>query len=186
MPSPLRGASGGRNASSISETRRAPPDCRPDLAPRRVVRRPVEQQVEQHGVVRLVLLGRMRPVAAPHHAVGRVLRRTPARPGRVAIGRRRRPALEIGAGELHPGAALVDQPLHDAERRIAGAGRLRQPADDDRTPSGTAGAARGRRPRRSGRRAGEAARASRAAFTRLASGSIMSSDVVGGAADRTG
>src|SRR4029079_1496921 len=38
-----------------------------DPPPRRFVRRPFAEQVEQDRIVRLVLLGRMRPVAAPHH-----------------------------------------------------------------------------------------------------------------------
>src|SRR6476646_3142713 len=44
-----------------------------DATARRLVGRPFGQKVEQHGVVRLFLLGRVRPVAAPYHPLGRGL-----------------------------------------------------------------------------------------------------------------
>ena len=140
-----------------------------------VVRRPVGEQIEQHRVVGLVAFGRMRPVAAPHHAFRRGLDVGL----RDAAGLRivRRTAEHVGARQLHPGAAVVEHPADDAERRIAET--FRQTAGrDDRTRSCPAAAAADRRRRRSGRRADGFARASRAAARGRASGSIMSSVVV--------
>ena len=103
--------------------------------------------------------GRMRPVAAPHHALGRG-RDIGARDG-AGLRIVRRPADHVGARELHPGAPAVEHPPDDANAgssdAVASAGR------DDRTRSCPAAAATGRRRRRSGRRADGSAHASRAA-----------------------
>ena len=98
-----------------------------DAVARGVVRRPLAQQVEQHRVVGLFVLGRMRPVAAPHHALGRGRDIRPRHLAGVRIGRR--PAEKIRAGKLHPGAAAVEHPADDAEGRMVQSLRRRQAAE---------------------------------------------------------
>src|ERR1700722_14845016 len=84
------------------------------LAQRRV-RRPFREQVEQDGIVGLGarLFGRMRPIAAPHHALGRALHKGLGDRRRVGIGRRADLRILIDARQFDPGAAGVEQPSHD-------------------------------------------------------------------------
>ena len=131
-----------------------------DAMPRPLVRRPVGQQIEQHGVVGLVLLGRMRPVAAPHHPLRRKLDIRPrhiARRGVVRRARRRnrRPTASSRSARCRTSGA--------APRTPDGSGPPAAPAArDDRTRWCPAAAAACRPPPPPGRRGGESAHASRA------------------------
>ena len=88
----------------------------------------VGEQVEQAGIVGLALLGRMRPVAAPDHPLGGRRDQGLRDCGRVRVSRRPDLGVEIGAGQLDPGAAGIDQPVDDGEGRVIDASGLRQAA----------------------------------------------------------
>ena len=61
----------------------------------------------------------------PDHALGRRLGEGLGELRRVGVGRRADLGVHVGAGELHPGPALVDQPADDGVGRVRGAGVLR-------------------------------------------------------------
>src|SRR5260370_35718373 len=70
-----------------------------------IVRKPRSQEIEEDGVVGLVrqiLFGRMRPVAAPYHAVGRRLAKGLRELRRIGIPRRSEFGVPLGARELVP------------------------------------------------------------------------------------
>src|SRR4051812_34375505 len=62
----------------------------------RLVWRPRGKQIEEHCVIGHLLLAAMRPVAAPHHAVGRGLGISLSHFGRVRIGRRPTGRIQVG------------------------------------------------------------------------------------------
>ena len=84
----------------------------------RFARRPFSEQVEQHGVVRLVCFGRVRPVAPPDEPLGRGFDIGLPDPVDVRVAGRPIPAAVIGHRQFDPGAALVEQPANDREGRV--------------------------------------------------------------------
>src|SRR6266700_2735648 len=91
-----------------------------DAGAGRFVGRPLGHEVEQQSVVRLVVVGqaRMRPVAPPHQALRRRLDEGLRDPGRLRIRGRADLAVRIGARQLDPGAAAVDEPAEGAMRGV--------------------------------------------------------------------
>src|SRR5712691_10619028 len=87
--------------------------------------RPVRDEVEQHGVVGLRLLIGVRPVAAPYDALGGALDIGLAHLVHIGISGWPDLGAVVGDRELHPGAALVDQPADDLVGGVRDACRLR-------------------------------------------------------------
>ena len=112
-----------------------------DALPRRRVRRPFRQQIEQRGVVRLVASRSDAASRCPTPCAPARPRCRPARP-RPTWRKRGGARLDVhvGAGQFHPGVALVEHAPDHAERRI-GPRPLRQPAEmieHDRCPAAAA------------------------------------------------
>ena len=80
--------------------------------------RPFRQQVEEDRIVRLFLLRRMRPVARPHHPLRRGFNVGAGNRHRVRVGRRADLAVLIGAGQLDPGLAFIDELVDRLEAGI--------------------------------------------------------------------
>ena len=82
---------------------------------------PVGQEIEQHGVVRLTIgrRRRMRPVASPHHALGRELDERACNLAPIGISWRTDLGEDVGAGQLHPGGLGFDQICDDAKEVAA-------------------------------------------------------------------
>src|SRR5262249_38853657 len=80
-----------------------------DTVPSLLVGHPVAEQIEQHRVVghAFLLLGRVRPVAAPHAAFGISLGVGTRDCAGVGVRRGGHPRVGVGAGELDATAALV-------------------------------------------------------------------------------
>src|SRR5713101_5440975 len=94
-----------RRREAVERGRVLHQDARAD----RFVRGPFGEQVEQDRVVGFVLLGRMRPVAGPHHALRRRLDVGACDRHRVRIGGRPDLGVLIGARQLDPGPSPVDE-----------------------------------------------------------------------------
>ncbi len=62
----------------------------------------------------------MRPIASPHHALRSRLGVGLSESRRIGVAGRSQLCIEIGARQLHPGAALVDQAADDGEARVLG------------------------------------------------------------------
>ena len=86
-----------------------------DAVAHRLVGRPCGQQVEQHRIVRFAVgrFTRMRPVAPPHQALGSRFHKG-ARDGRRFRVRWAELRIRIGARELDPRPAAVDEIADDA------------------------------------------------------------------------
>ena len=82
------------------------------------IRRPFRQQVKEDRIVRLFLLGRMRPIARPHHPLRRGFNVGAGNRHRVGVAGRADLAVLIGAGQLDPGLAFVDELADRPEARI--------------------------------------------------------------------
>src|SRR5438067_1146153 len=97
---------------------------------RGVVRHPFGQQVKEHGVIRFLVffLGRMRPIARPHHPLRRCLGVCLRELARIRIAWRADFRILVRAREFDPGPALVDQFANDSERGMIGACGLRNAA----------------------------------------------------------
>src|SRR5436190_14144298 len=97
---------------------------------RGVVRHPFGQQVKEHGVIRFLVffLGRMRPIARPHHPLRRCLGVCLRKLARIRVAWRADFRILVRARELDPGPALVDQFANDSERGMIGACGLRNAA----------------------------------------------------------
>src|SRR5581483_2849831 len=86
---------------------------------RRFVRRPRREQIEEQRVVdRVALLAWMRPVAAPHEALGRSRDERLRDLRGIRIRRRSDLAVEVRPGKLHPRTVLVDQCAYHVECRV--------------------------------------------------------------------
>src|SRR6185312_15907708 len=74
-----------------------------------LVWRPLCEQIEEYGIIGHLLLAAMRPVAAPHHPLGRGVGIGLSRLGCVRIGRSPACGIQVSARELHPRVALVEE-----------------------------------------------------------------------------
>src|ERR1700674_4943329 len=101
-----------------------------NAAARAFIRRPLGQQIKEHGVVRLFifLLGRVRPIACPHHPVRRSFDVRLRNFARIRIAWRANFLILVRTRQLDPGPALVDQFANDSERGMIRARWMRDAA----------------------------------------------------------
>jgi hypothetical protein len=89
---------------------------------------PFGEQVEEDRIVRLFLLSRMWPVARPYHPLWRTFNVSLSNRNRVGIAGWPDLAILIGAGQLDPGLALVDELADRLEAGLSSAlGCARRP-----------------------------------------------------------
>src|SRR5215831_13021984 len=99
-----------------------------DKRARRGVWSPFGEQVEEDRIVRLFLLSRVWPVARPYHPLWCSFNVSPSNRNRVGIAGWPDLAILIGARQLDPGLALVDELADRLEARIVQRIGLRETA----------------------------------------------------------